>query len=78
MRTLRPLNPQEKKDIEKQNTRSGCEGEKWGYTFAVAQNWAKSATRRLRSSTNENTYQQQMGQFPNITASDVSENEGSA
>lgn len=37
--------------------------EMWMYTFAVAQNWAKSATRRLRSSTKTmHTYQQQMGQ----------------
>jgi len=52
----------------------GCEKEKM-YTFAVAQNWAKSATRRLRSSTKmRHKYHQEKGHIAEQkTASVVSE-----
>lgn len=49
------------------------------YTFAIAQNWAKSATRRLRSSTKtKHKYQQEKDQFPNKTAYVVRVNGNSA
>lgn len=77
-RTLRPLNPQEKRILKNKILGAVVRERIEGIPLQLPKTEQNQLPADCGHPLTRHTYQQQMGQFPNITASVVSENEGSA